>query len=277
MSLAQEVHYTSLRGDWIRGVDLLVRLIRQSAIGERVLIGFPRQWIPIFIYFRCLWRNSANPDRYIPVVSHCNEAQLREMSESASRHGTLRELVESFASLDPLLADVLYRIDRHRLAESSNSSVLLTGWQSYGRPEIVEFCQGVQTTASASSSTAVLLPCARKRPYGQSKTHRRIWKHLAEMEVEPSQVDQIVVSSIGIVPEFHWDHPVVHAYDSGVPDIYRILRLMRLFFGKVRYSTVVDCLEFRPYSDCLQIVAREGLVGEVRLGTSRRTRSLPFP
>ena len=87
----------------------------------------------------------------------------------------------------------------------------------------------------------------------------------------------MVVSSIGIVPEVYWDDPVVAAYDSGVPDIYRILRLMRLYFRKAPYIEVIDCLEFKPYSDCLQIVKREGLIHTMRDGPHGRAKSLPEP
>ena len=93
--------------------------------------------------------------------------------------------------------------------------------------------------------------------------------------IAQTHIDEIVVSSIGVVPRNLWDHPVVQAYDSGVPDIYRILRIMRAFFRKARYAIVVDCLEFAPYSDCLSIIAREGLVGLVKNGHPRRSKTLP--
>jgi predicted RNA-binding protein len=135
----------------------------------------------------------------------------------------------------------------------------------------------VEGTARANHKAAVLLPCARKRPYAESKTHKRIWSKLNRLQITDDHVDKIVVSSIGIVPEPLWNHPVVLSYDSGVPDIYRVLRLMRAFFKKARYERVVDCLEFRPYSDCLQIVAREGYVGTIDVMRFTRAKILPQP
>jgi len=89
--------------------------------------------------------------------------------------------------------------------------------------------------------------------------------------------DEIVVSSLGVVPSAHWEDPIVLAYDSGVPDIYRVLRLMRSYFRKVRYDQIIDCLEFEPYRDCLRIIHGEGLVGDIRPGPGRKVKALPRP
>ena len=273
------VRYESLRDDWIKGADLLARLVSNSAKNGTALVGFPRQWIPIFMNFGANWRSTVAPGSFVSMASDLNEQELVDICDRARQEGALRVLVEAFASLDPLVADVLYKLDR-RAAPAELESVRylpLTGWQSYGRPEIQALSKQIVDSAGAKAQVAVLLPCARKRPYELSKTHRRIWRGLEEGGVDSRVVDKIVVSSIGIVPEQFWNHPVVAAYDSGVPDIYRILRLMRLFFRKARYATVIDCLEFRPYSDCLAIVAREGLIGTVRVERRGRAKSLPQP
>ena len=273
------VRYDSLRDDWVKGADLVVRLLSRSAQDGTILLGFPRQWIPLFMHFATNWRSTTAPRTFISIASDLTEEQLVDICSRARQEGALRTLVEAFASLDPLVADVLYKLDR-RIAGAGAEAVRylpLTGWQSYGRPEILALNRRVAESAHASAPVAVLLPCARKRPYAQSKTHRRIWTALEGKGVVPSTVDRIVVSSIGIVPEAFWDDPVVAAYDSGVPDIYRILRLMRIFFRKARYTTVIDCLEFKPYSDCLGIVARDGLIGTVRAGRHGRAKSLPQP
>ena len=269
----------SLRDDWIKGADLIARLVSNSAENGTTLAGFPRQWIPIFMNFRANWRSTTAPSSFVSMASDLNEQELVDICSRAGQEGTLRSLVEAFASLDPLVADVLYKLDRRTVpTELPDVRYLpLTGWQSYGRPEIQALSRQIIGSARAEAQVAVLLPCARKRPYAQSKTHRRIWRGLEEGGVDLSAVDKIVVSSIGIVPEKFWNHPVVAAYDFGVPDIYRILRLMRLFFRKAHYTTVIDCLEFRPYSDCLDIVAREGLIGAVRVKRVGRAKSLPLP
>jgi predicted RNA-binding protein len=273
------VHYESLRDDWIKGADLIARLVSRSAEGGPVLVGFPRQWIPLFMHFDAKWQLAVEPASFISIASDLTERQLVNICSAADKQGMLRTLVETFACLDPLVADVLYKIDRR--ARSSDGRELrilpLTGWQSYGRPEVLALNKLALAAAVQRSDTAVLLPCARTRPYSVSKTHRRIWRELEANGVTKANVDKVVVSSIGVIPEPLWTHPVVAAYDSGVPDIYRILRLMRVFFRKSHYERVIDCLQFGPYSDCLAIVAREGLIGTIQHRRRGRRRLLPEP
>ena len=274
------IRYDRLRDDWVKGGDLIARLVVRSAQNEVLLQGFPRQWVPLFVHFAVRWQNSTAPSSFVAIASDLTEVQLCSICARAQQKGALRTLVEAFAALDPLVADVLYRLDRRvelRTSPKALHYLPLTGWQSYGRPEVLALNRRITASACAKRSTAVLLPCARRRPYTLSKTHRRIWRALKADGIDPANVDQLVVSSIGIVPEALWNDPVVLAYDSGVPDIYRILRLMRLFFRKVRYDTVIDCLEFRPYSDCLAILSREELLGSLRSAPKGRPRALPEP
>jgi archaeosine synthase len=251
----------------------------RSAKGEAVLQGFPRQWIPLLIYYGASFIEPTAPQTYIPLASDLSASKLRSLSLAARSNGELREMVEAFASLDPLIADVLHKLDRRSLYRDDQTKlpIKLTGWQSYGRPEVLALNRLISATAEAHHNVAIILPCARKRPYSASRTHRRIWSRLEARGIERSQADVLVVSSIGIVPENLWDHPVVTAYDSGVPDIYRVLRLLRRYFHKTRYARVVDCLEFRPYSDCLEIVEREGLIGSILSMPCGKRKVLPEP
>jgi hypothetical protein len=279
VSAVRAVRFESLRDDWIKGADIVVRLIARSKDEGTLLLGFPQQWIPLFIHFGAHWRDTIAGLSFVPLASDLSEVELTRLCNSAQSRGVLRTLVEAFASLDPLIADVLYKLDRRMSTKIVDPPLRLplTGWQSYGRPDVLGLNKLIEKSARATFDVAVVLPCARKRPYARSRTHRRIWQKLEAQSVDRSRVDSLVVSSIGIVPEALWEHPVVLAYDSGVPDIYRILRLMRSYFRKARYTLVIDCLEFKPYSDCLQIIAREGVVGDIRAGRCGRAKTLPEP
>lgn len=273
------IRFDSLRDDWVKGADLVARLIARSVQSDTILEGFPRQWIPLFVHFGVTWTSVSLSSEYVPIASELNARELKRLSCRSQSRGALRELVEAFASLDPLIADVLYKLDR-RLSlpdRPVTGRVRLTGWQSYGRPEVLSLNTLVENAAKVAHSTVVVLPCARRRPYQKSKTHKRIWATLKQRGIQPQAVDKLVVSSVGIVPESLWSHPVVHAYDSGVPDIYRVLRLMRTYFSKARFDRVIDCLEFKPYSDCLHIVAREGLVRAIETIHCGRRKPLPRP
>jgi hypothetical protein len=271
------VAFSELRDDWYRGAEVMARLIAQSSAGRPLLVGFPAQWIPLFEHFGANWADSISPPTYVPIVSDLEPSAFGKVIDGARRQGRLRQLVEGLAAFDPLVADVLHRLDRRPEISGRVDSdyIPLTGWQSYGRPEVLAFSQRIEERADQSSTTAILLPCARRRPYPRSKTHKRIRAGLTGLV--PDGADEIVISSLGVIPSAHWEDPVVLAYDSGVPDVYRVLRLMRGYFRRVRYDQVVDCLEFEPYRDCLRIIQREGLVGEITAGPVRKVKRLPQP
>lgn len=259
----------------------MTRLIARASSGESIsFYGFPRQWLPLFTLWHVDWQLSVDPPDPIPMVSDLDEVATIKLIEAAQRRGQLRTLVEAWVALDPLMADVLHRLDRRsRLpADGVHATLPLSGWQSYGRAEVQAFDALVAADPPVNEGgTAVLLPCARGRPYRISRTHKKIWRELKIEGVDSSDVCQIVVSSIGIVPEAHWDHPVVLAYDSGVPDIWRVLRLMRAYFARNRFARVYDCLQFAPYSEAIAILAREGLFGEVVRRPPGKLRKLPAP
>ena len=272
-----QIAFADIRDDWYRGADLMARLIDQSSHGAPRLSGFPAQWAPLFEHFGADWRNPIAPPHYVPVVSDLSLDDLTIVINGARRQGRLRQLVEGIAALDPLVADALHKLDRRPRTDGTitNGFIPLTGWQSYGRPEVLEFVRRIENGASQNSSKAVLLPCARRRPYHLSKTHKRIHRGLNPLAAQAA--DEIVITSLGVIPSAHWDDPVVLAYDAGVPDIYRVLRLMRGYFRRLRYEQVIDCLEFEPYRDCLRIIHAEGLIGEIQPGPDRKVKILPRP
>jgi hypothetical protein len=273
------VSFLEIRDDWYRGADLMARLIDQSKCGAPILAGFPAQWLPLFAHFDARWVDPTPPPTFIPIVSGLSIEQLLGLIQAAQSEGQSRVLVEAIAALDPLIADVLYKLDRRSKApiDLKFTKIPLTGWQSYGRPEILDLEDRILANAVANSRSAVLLPCARKRPYRASRTHARLWRGLSQIKQDALDVDEIVVSSLGVIPAAFWGDPVVLAYDSGVPDIYRVLRLMRSYFKLARYDEVIDCLEFEPYRDCLRSIEREGLVRAIIDGPRRKVRRLPRP
>jgi predicted RNA-binding protein len=214
------------------------------------------------------------------MISEISDDQLAAFSRAAHAKGTLRTLVESVSALDPLLADFLYVVD-HKvdiwtlpitpIPQNGSKLIRLSSWQSYGRPEVLRFEAEVDQIHK-TKSVAVALPCSRKRPYRTSRIHKKIWRALSESGYEPAAVDQLVVTSLGVVPEALWDHPAVLAYDAGVPDIYRVLRLARRFFSRNSYTLVVDCLQFVPYSDILRILQREKILRRLSRGPVTRSR-----
>jgi len=281
---ASNVRFSAIRDDWYKANQLVPRLARNALTNPNssfVFVGFPRQWIPIFEYYGLVWRDSSDPIEYMPLVSELSETKILGHCIDAREHGVLRTLVESISALDPVLADFVYILDNSlpikfapsdtALVASGKHPIRLTGWQSYGRPEVrrLELCVDKIT---ALGGVGVVLPCSRQRPYGISRTHRRIWLQLREQGFEAGKTHQLVFTSLGIVPEELWEHVVVSRYDGGVPDIYRLLRLARRYFVRNQYAMVVDCLEFQPYSDVLSILKRERIIRKLIRGPVRASR-----
>src|SRR5688572_502327 len=94
------------------------KLIRRAGLpqGSRkavTLTGFPRHWLPIFELAGARWKGSSSPDLYVPFVSGLTQQELVKEIRSAQKAGQLRVLVESIAGCDPVIAEVLPRIDVH--------------------------------------------------------------------------------------------------------------------------------------------------------------------
>jgi hypothetical protein len=274
----ETLSFKSIRNDWYIGNSTLPRAILRCRTGERDILfsGFYRQWIPIFEWYGVTWERSIPPKHYLPIFSETEEEGVRLLVERARQHHSLRALVEATSMLDPIVSDLLYIVDNSlpltaaQLAQDADfvtagksKRLLLNGWQSYGRAS-VRSLESEVLSVEPPHKIAVVLPCSLRRPYGQSRTHQRIYRHLRDQGYDLDQVHKVVITSLGVLPEEVWSLPQTLAYDAGVPDIYRILRLARAWFGKARYDLVVDCLQFQPYRDVLQILQRESLIKDLR-------------
>jgi len=282
------VRFNSIRGDWYSNNSVLPSLFRKVIEQKEsiVFVGFPRQWLPFFEYFGIEWSKTVKPFEYIPLFSDLTESQVLKIIKTARKNSSLRILVECTSILDSILSDFLYIIDNTLKVENpieknelDNSEIgpkrplKLNGWQSYGRNSILKLEKAVNMV-EPSSTKAVVLPCALKRPYYKSKTHKRIYSILEEQGYNLRSLHKIVITSIGILPEEVWEMPQVLYYDAGVPDVYRILRLARSFFKRCKFTTIIDCLNFEPFSDVLRIIRRERLVAEIK--KVKISRKSPF-
>ena len=284
--LAQgDIDFTTIRDDWYQSNQLMPRLVRKTLEGRAkyCFTSFPRHWIPVFEHFGISWLKSSTPSEHVPIFSEMTEAQVAKLCARARLEGTSRTLLESVAVLDPVIANFLYILD-NSVSKSSGAdaplpsaeTVRLTNWQSYGRPEVGALMKRIDGVMAAKP-TALILPCARRRPYDRSRTHARILQKLMDLGLDASNSHKIVITSLGVIPEELWTHPVVMRYDAGVPDVYRILRLARLFFRRNRYATVIDCLEFPPYSDVLRIISNEHVISHLERVEVRRSRQYWLP
>jgi hypothetical protein len=78
---------------------------------------------------------------------------------------------------------------------------------------------------------------------------------------------------LGVVPEAFWRDPLVLSYDAGAVDLWRVFRLLRVFFETNRAEHVIDCLSFEPYSVMLGLLAEVRVIPNVSRPLKQRWRS----
>jgi hypothetical protein len=279
------LRFDSLRRDWYTSNQTLSRAVLQTILGRKRLhfVGFPRQWIPVFEWYDLPWSDAIPPLDYVPLFSDGSEEEVCQLVAAARANRSLRLLVEATSALDPIVSDLLYIVDNSvagsglaakEAGEIEHSITIkkrrlyLTSWQSYGRPS-VRALERAAARIRPRFPVAVVLPCSLARPYDRSQTHKRLYRYLASCGLDLAKTHRIVMTALGIIPEELWSAPQVLAYDTGVPDIYRLLRLGREYFAAVGYSKVLDCVQFKPYADILGILHREGIIANLQRVTLR--------
>jgi archaeosine synthase len=151
------------------------------------------------------------------------------LSESihAMRSGQLRWLVESFTHASPSVASILRRVDAELypfLEEFTptvgKSPMPLIGPESYDAPAIKRFREKVacRFKPPARKRLVLLLPCSARKPYSDSKSHKR-FARIIEAAIGPARsgiAETILTSPLGVIPrELERIHPVAH-YDIPV-------------------------------------------------------------
>ena len=178
------------------------------------------------------------------------EARYVGMAIRASR---IRELAERRAANDPWSTAVLREMDLRQYewqeyhAPVAGGPVFAYTAHSLSRPEVLRFRRRLaeRYAKPPSARVLVLLPCSARKPYADSKTHRRFREAVWRSGNPHAAHEVIVTSPFGLVPrELERAYPVAH-YDVPVTgdwsrDEVAILQEdLRAFLAKNRYDRVV--------------------------------------
>jgi hypothetical protein len=274
------VQFDSLRGDWFANGNLMARAIQRQLLSDRPLVrfvGFPRHWLPLFVWAGAPWSGSVEPSTFVPLVSGRDEADvLGDIDRARANHG-LRLLVEIVASAETVLCETLQRIDAGTAPDVSacaGEDIRLTCWHGYGRPDL-RALDALLSGHRQKHADILFIPCSRSRPYPTSDSHRKVIAAARGAGLEPEAMDIVVITSIGPIPQALWSHDIVKRYDTGVRDIYRLLVQLRALLRNTRYRQAWDLMTFVPYSDLLSIVHHEGLLPPLRRIEGSRRRNIP--
>ncbi len=205
-----------------------------------------------------LWRNgleTIEPDkepRYCPcpscsnlnkdeenysniILEHNLEIYRSVLSESvqAMRIGRLRWLVESLTHNSPAMASLLRIVDRDNYqfieeftSSIGNETIPLIGPESYNSPAVRRFRENVvnRYTPPRGKQIIILLPCSARKPYSDSKSHRRFTEVISTAlgSVQPKVAEAVLTSPLGLVPRelerifpaAQYDIPVTGDWDA---------------------------------------------------------------
>ena len=190
-----------------------------------------------------------------PLLDHNDHALWQELAvaRTAIRHGTLRELAERRAVNDPWATAVLRELDlRHYEFQELHFPVADGAVKAYSpsaltRPDVVRFQRFVESSyrKPPSPRVLVLLPCSARKPYAESRTHRRFMEAIDACG-NPAAVHEVIVTSpLGLVPrELERSYPAAH-YDVPVTgdwsrdEVGMLAGALRAFLERNRYSAVI--------------------------------------
>jgi hypothetical protein len=260
----------------------MARAIQRQLRAEKpiaIFTGFPRHWLPVFEWAGARWRDSTEPDTFVPLISGRSEKQIVSDIVRARRAGHLRLLVDVVASAEVVLSETLQRIDG-RLATSDfvqeqREEIRLTTWHSYNRADVRAF-DDLVSGFKQSKPSVLFIPCAKARPYQNSPAYRNLMRLASNAGLNTNSMDKIVITSIGPVPEAYWGLDFVRRYNTGVRDIYRLFLQTKALLRETSYREAWDLMAFAPYSDILRLLSKEGILPEPRRLASVRKRNIPL-
>lgn len=180
--------------------------------------------------------NDASPAELANAVLQHNVnvyASILSEAVDAMSSGRLRWLVESMTHNSPAHASLLRRVDRNAYAfieeftpSTGASLVPLIGPESYNAPAVRRFRELIASRYSPphGKKLALLLPCSARKPYSESKSHRRFLETVdVAMSGAASRIAQIILTSpLGLVPReleriypaANYDIPVTGEWDT---------------------------------------------------------------
>jgi Domain of unknown function (DUF5591) len=243
-----------------------------------VFRGFPRHWLPVFEWAGAPWRGSIDPPEYVPHFSGRSESEIVAEIARARAAGQLRLLAEVAASSEVVLCETLQRIDENGRARERGASeaaeIRFTTWHSYGRADVRSFDSEV-AGFEQSHPIVLFIPCAKARPYHRSQSYRRLLSKARAAGIDVECADQIVITSLGPVPQQFWDLDIVQRYDTGVRDVYRLFLQTKALLSRTRYRQAWDLMSFVPYSDILRLLHVEGVLPALQRLPAVRRRNIP--
>ncbi len=185
--------------------------------------------------------NLESDSRLTEILNKHNLAiyeMLLSESTQAMKNGRLRWLVESMTHASPSMGSLLRRIDNELYSHLEEFTptvgsklIPLIGPESYNSPVVRRFRERVveRYTPPEHKGIVLLLPCSARKPYSDSKSHKRFSQMLEASlgGLRFSVAETILTSPLGLVPRelermhpaAQYDIPVTGDWDAEETDI----------------------------------------------------------
>ncbi|MHA1943459.1 MAG: DUF5591 domain-containing protein, partial [Candidatus Thorarchaeota archaeon] len=202
--------------------------------------------------------------------------------------GRLRWLVESLTHNTPAMASNFRIVDRdlYQFIEEftpsvGSETVPLIGPESYNSPVVRRFRETVVSRYAPPKDKQIvlLLPCSARKPYSDSRSHRRFAEviNIALGSVQPNVAEVILTSPLGLVPReleriypaAQYDIPVTGDWDT--EEIKIGAEALSTHLKKFNHSAVVVAHVSGGYLDIVR--AAEPNIEQSIIYTSHETRS----
>jgi len=128
-------------------------------------------------------------------------------------------------SLLKILDNYFYELLKYETpATQEKKTIKCLGASSYFRPDFREFRERTVNNFEPEPWTnlIILLPCSAKKPYSQSKSHRRFYEIIRKFPEFPNFQEIILTSPLGAIPRQLEDVYPVNSYDISVTGIWDV-------------------------------------------------------
>ncbi|MCP4763127.1 MAG: hypothetical protein GY870_15225 [archaeon] len=162
------------------------------------------------------------------LALHNFESAINEMKKIRKKiySGTLRAYLEKMSMSSTFQISAIRYLDNMKpnpfieiQRNNKNNQLICSTTLSYHEPQIVKYRKMVNERfiPNENAKLCVLLPCSMRKPYSQSKSHKKFRKILKKAGRDYPKIQQIIVTSpLGVVPrEIEEIYPASH-YDISV-------------------------------------------------------------
>ncbi|MHA1863032.1 MAG: DUF5591 domain-containing protein, partial [Candidatus Thorarchaeota archaeon] len=208
-----------------------VRLWRNDS--EPIEIGKPQRFCSCT---HCESMADATKPELVEILQNHNldvYASILSESVHAMKSGRLRWLVESMTHVSPSHASIQRLVDKkvysfiEEFTPTTGANIVpLIGPESYNSPSVKRYRDLLASryTPPEGKQIVLLLPCSAKKPYSDSKSHRRFLETIeSALGRKSSRVAQVILTSpLGVVPRelerifpaANYDIPVTGDWDA---------------------------------------------------------------